>query len=79
MACARGIDEWPKRRARADGDPAPSLAAYPCALRSAASTSMSPITTAHEAILSGCGPTHSIGVRRGLRRWRKVLSTMRSS
>jgi len=44
---------------------------------SAASTNPNPNTTAHDAILSGCGPTHSIGVRRGLRRWRRVLSTMR--
>jgi hypothetical protein len=44
------------------------VAGYPCALSSAASTIVKPSTTAHPAILSGCGPTHSIAVRRGLRR-----------
>jgi hypothetical protein len=59
MADGAGIDGWPNAANRPG--------AYPWALKIAASTSAKPITTAHPAMRSGCGPTHSAGVRRGLR------------
>ena len=65
MARAAGIDGWLKRltarrdrlaRCDAESPSRTALAAYPCALSSAASTSAKPITTAHAAMRSGCGP-----------------------
>jgi hypothetical protein len=56
MGLPPAMDGWPKR-----GD-------YPCALSKATITSMNPSTTAHDATLSGRGPTRSAIRGRGRRR-----------